>query len=72
MHYAEGSLMNWLVMKLVFSTIPQRPMPFFAGRLRAQLCAKVQATLVDPNLRRRSGFIEAHLAQNAWFAGDRI
>ena len=22
MHYAEGSLMNWLVMKLVFSTIP--------------------------------------------------
>ena len=29
MHYAEGSLMNWLVMKLVFVTIPTQPMPFF-------------------------------------------
>ena len=25
MHYAEGSLMNWLVMKLVFMTIPPSP-----------------------------------------------
>jgi glutathione S-transferase len=32
MHYAEGSLMGWLLMKLVFTTIPKRPMP---GRLRA-------------------------------------
>lgn len=33
MHYAEGSLMNWLVMKLVFMTIPTQPMPFLSGRL---------------------------------------
>ena len=25
MHYAEGSLMNWLVMKLVFASIPGQP-----------------------------------------------
>src|SRR5512136_3033066 len=25
MHYAEGSLMNWLVMKLVFTSIPKQP-----------------------------------------------
>ena len=29
MHYAEGSLMPSLVMKLIFTRIPTQPMPFF-------------------------------------------
>lgn len=69
MHYAEGSLMNWLVMKLVFVTIPQRPMPFFAKPVARAICAKVQAQLVDPNLQAATTFIEDHLARHAWFAG---
>jgi len=50
MHYAEGSLMNWLVMKLVFMTIPTQPMPFFVRPIARQLCQQVQAKLIDPNL----------------------
>jgi glutathione S-transferase len=72
MHYAEGSLMNWLVMKLVFSTIPKRPMPFFARPIARGLCEKVQATLIDPNLQNSLAFIDAHLAGNRWFAGDEL
>jgi glutathione S-transferase len=72
MHYAEGSLMNWLVMKLVFSTIPKRPMPFFAKPIARGLCEKVQATLIDPNLKNSLDFIEGHLAKNAWFAGPEL
>lgn len=72
MHYAEGSLMNWLVMKLVFSTIPTRPMPFFAKPIARGLCQKVQATLIDPNLQNSLDFIEGHLAKNDWFAGPDI
>ena len=72
MHYAEGSLMNWLVMKLVFSAIPNRPMPFFAKPIARSLCDKVQSTLIDPNLQNSLNFIEGHLAQNAWFAGSEI
>jgi glutathione S-transferase len=72
MHYAEGSLMNWLVMKLVFTTIPTRPMPFFAKPIARGLCDKVQATLIDPNVRNSLDFIEGHLAKNAWFAGPAI
>jgi glutathione S-transferase len=72
MHYAEGSLMNWLVMKLVFSTIPTRPMPFFAKPIARGLCAKVQTTLIDPNVQNSLDFIEAHLARNSWFAGPDI
>jgi glutathione S-transferase len=71
-HYAEGSLMNWLVMKLVFSTIPTRPMPFFAKPIARGLCQKVQTTLIDPNLQNSLNFIEGHLAKNAWFAGPDI
>lgn len=72
MHYAEGSLMNWLVMKLVFMTIPTQPMPFFVRPIARQLCAKVQAKLVDPNLATALAFIEAHLGQHVWFAGKDI
>ena len=70
MHYAEGSLMNWLVMKLVFVTIPKQPMPFFARPIARAMCANVQARLIDPNLQAAGVFIEDHLGRNRWFAGN--
>jgi glutathione S-transferase len=72
MHYAEGSLMNWLVMKLVFTTIPTQPMPFFVRPIARALCGKVQAALIDPNLTTALDFMEQHLAHHAWFAGDQL
>ena len=72
MHYAEGSLMNWLVMKLVFTTIPKQPMPFFVRPIARKLCAQVQAKLIDPNLTTAFAFIEDHLASHTWFAGEHI
>jgi len=72
MHYAEGSLMNWLVMKLVFVTIPKQPMPFFARPIARGICARVQAQLVDPNLKSALDFIEGHLARHRWFAGAEL
>ncbi|MGB7480681.1 MAG: glutathione S-transferase [Burkholderiaceae bacterium] len=72
MHYAEGSLMNWLLMKLVFTTIPKQPMPFFVRPIARQLCGQALAKLVDPNLATALPFIDAHLAQNPWFAGERL
>ncbi|HWJ94418.1 MAG TPA: glutathione S-transferase [Telluria sp.] len=72
LHFAEGSLMNWLVMKLVFTTIPTQPMPFFVRPVARTLCATVQAKLIDPNVRTALAFIEAHLATRRWFAGDAL
>ncbi len=72
MHYAEGSLMNWLVMKLVFTTIPTQPMPFFVRPIARELCAKVQAKLIDPNVATALAFIESHLGTHTWFAGEQI
>ena len=72
MHYAEGSLMNWLVMKLVFMSIPTQPMPFFVKPIAKQLCAQVQARLIDPNVTTALDFMESHLASHVWFAGDHL
>lgn len=72
MHYAEGSLMNWLVMKLVFMSIPAQPMPFFVRPIARQLCAQVQAKLIDPNVNTALAFMEDHLSKHAWFAGEQI
>jgi glutathione S-transferase len=72
MHYAEGSLMNWLVMKLVFGVIPTQPMPFFARPIARALCNKVQGRLIDPNLQSARDFIEQHLAAHSWFAGEQL
>jgi glutathione S-transferase len=72
LHFAEGSLMNWLVMKLVFLSIPTQPMPFFVRPIARQLCLQVQHKLIDPNLADAMAFIEAHLAKNQWFAGEQL
>jgi len=72
MHFAEGSLMNWAVMKLVFMTIPTQPMPFFVRPIARELCKKVQQQLIDPNLQSSLAFMDDHLATHTWFAGDRI
>lgn len=72
MHYAEGSLMNWLVMKLVFDSIPRQPMPFFVKPIARALCSQVQKKLVLPNVQTAQVFIEKHLEQHQWFAGEHL
>ena len=72
MHYAEGSLMNWLVMKLVFVSIPGQPMPFFAKPIARALCAKVQQQLIDPNVEAGLAYMEDHLGRHTWFAGEHL
>jgi glutathione S-transferase len=72
MHFAEGSLMNWLVMKLVFTRIPAQPMPFFVRPIARQLCAQVQQKLIDPNVAGAVQMMESHLSNHPWFAGEHL
>jgi glutathione S-transferase len=72
MHYAEGSLMPWLLMKLVFTAIPKQPMPFFVKPIAKAICTSVINKLIQPNLANALPFIDQHLSQNAWFAGKAI
>ena len=69
LHFAEGSAMPPLMMKLVFQKIKAAPMPFFARPIARGIADKVLAAFVDPNLARQVAFMEAELAQGPWFAG---
>ena len=70
LHYAEGSLMPLLVMKLIFSHIAKAPMPFFAKPIAKKISGKVTGTMLDPQLKNHLAVIEQHLATQTWFAGD--
>lgn len=72
MHYAEGSLMSWLVMHVVFDSITRQPMPFYARPIARALCGRVQRKLINPNVQTALAFMEAHLAQHPWFAGEHL
>ncbi len=70
LHYAEGSLMPFLVMKLVFTRVKTAKMPFFVKPVARRIADGVSAQFVTPNLTRHLKFIDDHLATHAWFAGD--
>lgn len=72
LHYAEGSLMPFLVMTLVLDKIQTAPMPFFIRPIAKALVGKVMAAFTSPNISRNIDYIEQHLADNKWFAGDHI
>ncbi|EKF75798.1 glutathione S-transferase [Alcanivorax hongdengensis A-11-3] len=70
LHYAEGSLMPLLVMKLIFGHIPKSPMPFFARPVARAISGKVTATLLDPQITTHLAVINDHLGEHTWFAGE--
>ncbi len=69
LHFAEGSAMPPLLLKLVFDKVASAPMPFFAKPIARGIAAKVLASFVTPNLERQLDFMESELAQRPWFAG---
>jgi glutathione S-transferase len=69
MHFAEGSAMPPLVMKLVFDRLEKGPMPFFVRPVARALAARVKKGFIEPNLERQLDFMEAELAAGPWFAG---
>ncbi|HEU0029360.1 MAG TPA: glutathione S-transferase [Kofleriaceae bacterium] len=72
MHYAEGSLMPYLLLKLIFGRIKTAKLPFFVKPIARKISDKVSGDFVDPNLRRHLDFLGQHLERNAWFAGDEL
>ena len=69
LHFAEGSAMPPLLLKLIFDRIPKSPMPFFVKPIAKGISAKVLALMVEPNLKRQLDFMEAELGRSEWFAG---
>jgi len=69
LHFAEGSAMPPLLLKLVFDRIRTAPMPFFVRPIARGIADHVLASFVLPNIAHTLDFLEAELAQGPWFTG---
>ena len=70
LHFAEGSAMPPLLLKLIFDRIESGPMPFFAKPIARGIARKVKGLTVEPNLKRQLDFMETELGKSEWFAGN--
>jgi len=69
LHFAEGSAMPVLLLKLIFDRIETGPMPFYAKPIARGIAGKVSAGFIRPNLQRQLAFLESELSDREWFAG---
>jgi glutathione S-transferase len=72
MHYAEGSAMPPLLMKLVFDRIETTPMPIVVRQIARAISSKVKSSFITPNITTHLDFMEGELGKSTWFAGDRF
>ena len=69
LHYAEGSAMPPLLMKLVFTALPARAPGLVKGIVKG-IAAQAQKSFVDPQLKAHFDYWEAELTKAEWFAGE--
>lgn len=69
LHFAEGSAMPPLLMKLIFGRVKETRMPFFVKPIANGIADRVLTTLVEPNLKAQMDFMESELKKAEWFAG---
>src|SRR6266436_4820107 len=70
LHYAEGSTMPPLLLKLVFDRIANGPAPWPISAVARRIAGTVQNSFIGPQLKRHLDYMEAALGAHTWFAGD--
>ena len=69
LHYAEGSAMPLLLLKLLFNIMPKRA-PALLRPLVRKVSNQALTTLVNPQLKQHMAFWESELQKSEWFAGE--
>jgi glutathione S-transferase len=72
LHYAEGSAMPPLLLKLIFDRIEHAPAPFFVRPILRSVAARVKQTFVEPQLQLHLDYMEGELEKSIWFAGAEL
>lgn len=71
MHYAEGSLMPPLLLKLVFDKVRTNA-PLLIRPIAAGIAGQVDKAFTNPQIRTHFQYVDTYLAEHEWFAGDTI
>lgn len=72
LHYAEGSAMPPLVMKLIFTRLKSSKMPFFARPIARAIADRALQGFIEPQIKLHLDYMESELGKSAWFAGPEL
>ncbi len=72
LHYAEGSLMPLLLLKLVMTQISGPKVPFLVRPIAKAIAGQVNGAFTDPRIALHLDVIDAHLGKSRWFVGDTL
>jgi glutathione S-transferase len=70
LHYAEGSMMPPLLIKLIFDRVASAPMPWPLSSVARRISGGVQSAFIGPQLKLHLDFLESELSVRPWFTGD--
>ncbi len=70
MHYAEGSLMPPLLLRLILGKVREAPLPFFVKPIARGIVDKVEQSYTQPELDLHLAWLQSNLSDHAWFAGE--
>ncbi|KFF49643.1 glutathione S-transferase [Gammaproteobacteria bacterium MFB021] len=70
LHYAEGSAMPLLLMRLLMSRLGHKPVPALIRPIGKALGQGVRKQFLDPQLARHYAYWESELSQYEWFTGS--
>ena len=72
LHYAEGSAMPPLLLKLVFDRVEKSPAPWPISAVARRIAGTVTQSFIGPQLKRHLDYMEAELGTHTWFAGEQF
>ncbi len=72
LHYAEGSAMPPLLLKLVFDRLKEAPVPFFVKPIVRKIADTAMTSFISPQLKKHLDYMESELGKSTWFAGEEM
>jgi glutathione S-transferase len=69
LHYAEGSAMPPLLLKLIFDRVANSGAPWPISAVARRIAGTVQNGFIGPQLKRHLDYLDSELAVHPWFAG---
>lgn len=72
LHYAEGSLMPPLLVRIIVDRLRKAPLPFFVRPVAKGIAGKIDETFTDPEIARHVALIEGELKDRTWLVSDEL
>lgn len=72
LHYAEGSVMPPLLIRLLMSKVKTARLPFFVKPIAKAVATKVEESYSDGEIERHFSFLDQELSAREWLVGDRL